>query len=647
MKRSFLLVSIIAVLAILINHYLPTESVSAQKMGRSRAVLSDDAELASEIKRLANRSTEDIVPEWTPEGAIRLNSHGRFQNVMLSKVDEDGDLAVGCISSLDEANSFFSRNLETGEKYLSAPKVPKYFAEEAARHGMSAREYQFYTDVIDRWAARQESPESATISIVNGDGAGEGFNDPAAAFVVGEGGNAGATRGAQRLILFQAAADVWDGFIDSSVPILVNSQFNPLFCSGGSVTLGSAGAANFLANHPNAGFANTWHHVALANKQAGVDMDSLNPDINATFNISVDSGCFGGASRFYYGLDNATPAGTINLFAVLLHEIGHGLGFSTIIDSTTGAEPLGFDDVYARFAFDEDAGQTWSAMTTDAARVTSSTNEDDVVWDGANVKIASPSYSFSDCWDSLTGRVELFTPTTFVSGSSRSHFNTDCTPNLLMEPNLNAGLSLDLDLTKQQMRDIGWFRDETANGTADTITGVSLSGTAVIGTNKTISWTNNGGFARNVTIELSTDSGSTFPTAIATNIANTGSFSWTVPNIPTSTARLRVREHNFAAPLGASASNFSILITSAAAVTVWGRVTDAAGNGIPKAKVSLTDNNGSTQTALTNSFGYFLFVGVPSGETYVAAVSHKRYRFTPQAISVVDEVAGLEFVADP
>ena len=128
-----------------------------------------------------------------------------------------------------------------------------------------------------------------------------------------------------------------------------------------------------------------------------------------------------------------------------------------------------------------------------------------------------------------------------------------------MEPSINAGLPTDLDLTRQQMRDIGWYRDTTADLVADTITNVLPSGnTILIGSKINVTWTNTGGFNRNVTIELSTDGGSTFPTALATNVANTGTFAFTVPNSPTSEARFRVREHNFVAPLGISASNVTI-----------------------------------------------------------------------------------------
>ena len=63
---------------------------------------------------------------------------------------------------------------------------------------------------------------AATITIVNLDGPGEGFNDPTAATPLG--GNTGTTVGQQRLIAFQAGANIWAGRISSPVTIRVRAQ---------------------------------------------------------------------------------------------------------------------------------------------------------------------------------------------------------------------------------------------------------------------------------------------------------------------------------------------------------------------------------------------------------------------------------------
>ena len=129
---------------------------------------------------------------------------------------------------------------------------------------------------------------------------------------------------------------------------------------------------------------------------------------------------------------------------------------------------------------------------TDPQRAASALNSGNVFWDGPNVKIASGYLTGGR--DAATGRVALHTPASFSPGSSISHFSTAAAPNLLMEPNINAGLAITGDLARQQMRDIGWFRDTAADASADTITGVAPNSgnTVVIGTQQTVSWANSG-----------------------------------------------------------------------------------------------------------------------------------------------------------
>ncbi|HYO78514.1 MAG TPA: PA domain-containing protein [Thermoanaerobaculia bacterium] len=61
------------------------------------------------------------------------------------------------------------------------------------------------------------------------------------------------------------------------------------------------------------------------------------------------------------------------------------------------------------------------------------------------------------------GRVLLYSPNPFVSGSSVSHFDTTASRNVLMEPNISSDLthnvSAPYDLTLEQFRDIGWYPD--------------------------------------------------------------------------------------------------------------------------------------------------------------------------------------------
>ena len=232
---------------------------------------------------------------------------------------------------------------------------------------------------------------NSTITIVNINAPGVGFNDPTPAAPVG--GNPGTTVGQQRLIAFQFAADVWGAALDSKVEIRIQASFEPLTCTPTSAVLGSAGTIQIFSGGPGEQ-PNTWYHVALANKLAGFDLAPGAPgtssdDIRARFNslLNGNPACLGGTG-WYYGLD-LNHGTDIDLVTVLLHEFGHGLGFSTFVGAN-GAGLLGLMDVYANNLFDDTTGKLWSAMTN-AERAASIINPRNVVWVGPKVTAAVPT----------------------------------------------------------------------------------------------------------------------------------------------------------------------------------------------------------------------------------------------------------------
>jgi hypothetical protein len=228
---------------------------------------------------------------------------------------------------------------------------------------------------------------NAKITIINADGPGEGFNDPTPVAPVG--GNPGTTRGEQRQIAFQYAANLWAATIDSNVEIYVQATFDAL----GPNVLGSAGPTFVFSDFPATGafpgpeFANTWYVSALADKRAGTDLLQLEgfppgvPDIVARFSSDFP---------FYLGLDN-NHGPQNDLVVVVQHELGHGLGFLTLLNRQTGAFFFGLPDIFTHYTYDGEANVRWIDFATDQQRAESVLNVDHVAWDGPTATAAVPS----------------------------------------------------------------------------------------------------------------------------------------------------------------------------------------------------------------------------------------------------------------
>jgi len=225
---------------------------------------------------------------------------------------------------------------------------------------------------------------ATTITVINNNSAGVGFNDtstPAA----GIGCQPGDTLGACRLRVFQTAADQWERLLNSTVEIQVRAAMDAQNCSGTSAVLGSAGALSSHANFLNAPRANIAYPQALANSYAGTDLNIISPDIQATFNLALDTGtCLNGTAGWWYNTDPsvAIPNDRTPLLPVVFHEIGHGLGFSSGVNTANGAYITGITpSIWASYLYDVETGKYWKDMTN-AERVASSINDPDLVWTG-------------------------------------------------------------------------------------------------------------------------------------------------------------------------------------------------------------------------------------------------------------------------
>ena len=290
--------------------------------------------------------------------------------------------------------------------------------------------------------------EAAVIRVINNDNLGEGFNDPTPVAPVG--GNTGTTLGQQRLIAFQRAANIWAGLLSSAVLIRVGATLDPLPCNATAAVLGSAGPVSVLRDFSGALRANTWYPVALANALHDSDLDLNEDDISATFNSAIGTTC-AFPNVWYYGLDARPPDNQTDFVSVVVHELGHGLGFLPSVNLLTGAKFFGFDDTFMLNLEHHGASPPDYPSMTNAQRVAASTDTGNLHWVGRNVRESSGVLTDGKVGD----HVQMYAPNSAQTGSSVSHWDTVLTPNQLMEPFYTEPLHnpvLELPL----FQDIGW-----------------------------------------------------------------------------------------------------------------------------------------------------------------------------------------------
>lgn len=294
--------------------------------------------------------------------------------------------------------------------------------------------------------------QAADFVIVNNDEPGVGFNDTTPVSPVGN--NPETTLGEQRMFAVESIADIWGALLESQVTIGVQTQWIDLECNQNSAVLGSAGTTNLHANFNNAPVANTWFHAALADSIDGTDLNGANEEINMNININLDGdpNCFGGRT-WYLGLDGNNPGGTVDLVPLVLHELGHGLGFSTFVNGENGSRPNDLNDIYMRNLRDTEVDLGWDEMT-DAERADSAINDPNLVWTGANVA-ANDSDFVGDPAAFSEGFLRMHAPAPLNPGSSVSHWAAGPWV-LLMEPSLSFSLFDQVDLTIDLFADIGW-----------------------------------------------------------------------------------------------------------------------------------------------------------------------------------------------
>jgi len=299
---------------------------------------------------------------------------------------------------------------------------------------------------------------AATITITNGNAPNVGFNDNSPFTPVG--GNNATTLGQARLNAVQYTANKLSTRLNSSIKIEIVTVFESRGGNSMEAVLAGAYAPVYQQNFIGAPLVNTLYHVAIAEKIAGRDFNGNLTggnqfDVIILVNQDIDGNIALGASKWYYGFDqNPTVQNgrrDIDFVTVLTHEILHGLGFSTQMDSITGARFQGLNDNFIQNLEDHSAAPIrYTTMTTNIQRAAAN-RSGRLHWVGAAITAsANNNVGFQN------GHAAMYAPNQVREGSSVSHFSTIFAgPDQMMEPSYR-GPTHDIGLAAQVLDDVGW-----------------------------------------------------------------------------------------------------------------------------------------------------------------------------------------------
>ena len=255
---------------------------------------------------------------------------------------------------------------------------------------------------------------------------------------------------------FQAAVDVWETKLVSSQVIHVAASWTPL----GSGILGSAGPTNIYKFNDES----VWYPVALLEARCACNVNSSGNEISASFNSAF--------TDWYLGTDGNPPSDKYDLFTVVMHELGHGLGFLGSFNVSGGKGSWGYKatqsgPVYPMSydTFEYTAATGGNQLINTALYANPSTALATQLTDGS-VYFAGPNTVAAN-----GGRAALYAPSPWNGGSSNAHFDETTFPspaNSLMTPYLNNGEVVHSvsALTLAVMQDIGWETSATPSPTA-------------------------------------------------------------------------------------------------------------------------------------------------------------------------------------
>ena len=251
---------------------------------------------------------------------------------------------------------------------------------------------------------------------------------------------------AQAIAAFESALDIWSAHLQSTVPIRVEASWTNISGDGDGVILGSAGPSQILHSSSVPGSrVNTWYSIAQASAISNIDF--VNLISGEEYDIIVRMNC--GFPDWYFGTDANPGAGLIDFLTVVLHEIGHGIGFFGSMRASTSNQiaewgflfnPLNqvHPVIYDRFA--EDGNQTQLINQNVYP------NPSGVLYNAVTGNQGGVFFSGDNSNGMFGGEpAPLFAPDPWQPGSSFSHYDDDTfrnTENALMRPRIDRASAI-------------------------------------------------------------------------------------------------------------------------------------------------------------------------------------------------------------
>jgi hypothetical protein len=218
----------------------------------------------------------------------------------------------------------------------------------------------------------------------------------------------------------QESLDIWAANFRSSVTITVDATWER---SKSENILGSARGGSYFSSFSGAPDPGLWYVSALANALSGRDLDRNNPEII----IQVNS-----EARWNSRGDGKPTQTEYDLKSVFLHEVGHGLGFSSndSYQLSFGIGTLSMPTPFDAYLQTNDGKRLADLPSPSKELGTALTSS--LVWSGPLGIQANGGV-----------KPKMFTPSTYEPGSSTSHLDESSFSNAgldsVMTPRLDSG----------------------------------------------------------------------------------------------------------------------------------------------------------------------------------------------------------------